>query len=133
MTLGIYAPSIHINTDLDKSNDVAQSNSNATENIQTIVDRVDKPSDTSLTASLSGETEQVDKINVLTEKAREQAISKLGPKIIKEVDHEFNETILPNIERRSEERRVGKECRTRRWTDNEKTKKEMKTRRKDVT
>jgi len=99
MTLGIYAPPIHINTDLDKSNDVAQSKSNATENIQTIVDRVDKPSDTSLTASLSGETEQIDKINVLTEKAREQAISKLGPKIIKEVDHEFNETILPNIER----------------------------------
>lgn len=98
MTLGIYIPPIHVNTELDENKDAAQSNSDVNEEIQTVVEQVSKTQDTSLTTSLPTQTKQEEMIDLLTEKAREQAISKLGPRIIKQVDQEFNETILPTIE-----------------------------------
>lgn len=99
MTLGIYVPPIHLNTELDENKGATESSSNINEEVQPVVDRVHKTPDTSLTTTLPKLTEQEEMVHLLTEKAREQTISKLGPRIIKQVDHEFNETILPNIER----------------------------------
>lgn len=95
MTLGIYVPPIHLNTEIDENKDAtAQSNSDVHEELRTAHQVPDK----GLIASLPTLTDQEERINLLTEKAREQAISKLGPRIIKQVDQEFNETILPTIE-----------------------------------
>lgn len=96
MTLGIYVPPTHFNAEMDEDKDNVSSREDANIEIQKAVSEEIDPS-LSLTTHEDNPSHD-ELIQMMTQKAREQAIAKLGPKIIKEVDHEFNEIILPTIE-----------------------------------
>ncbi|WP_249869535.1 YpjP family protein [Oceanobacillus saliphilus] len=93
-TLGIYTPTALLEMNTDESEDTFSSNADVNE-----------------TVSESSEAEQIDfniaheeiasrdyVVNQLTEKAKEQTITKFGPKIADRVEDEFTSIILPNIE-----------------------------------
>lgn len=96
MTLGIYVPPIPIHTEINESKNSVEPSPDVSETAHATVDRdevnVIEPE------LPTAESKQEEMIQLLTEKAREQTITKLGPRIMEQVDQEFNEAILPTIE-----------------------------------
>ncbi|WP_237566134.1 YpjP family protein [Oceanobacillus massiliensis] len=93
-TLGIYTPSALLQVDAEENKDTFSSNTDVNESV-----------------SESAEAEKIDfnferaeeysidsVLNQLTEKAKQQTITKFGPKIAGQVEDEFSSIILPNIE-----------------------------------
>ncbi|WP_138419101.1 YpjP family protein [Aquibacillus sediminis] len=93
MTLGLYIPSIPIETDAD-SKEVDTSKADANN------DFLNK--DQQIHAKQFEVSEpEIDNdylVNALSEKAKEQAYSKLGPRIAERVEVDFMNDILPNLE-----------------------------------
>lgn len=99
ITLGIYIPPVLLTTDLDQDKENLASKSNVDEALFTSVsDSLDveevEPDD-----PLEDEwlTEDYFK-RVITEKARQQTLTKFGTRIAKQVEDEFITSILPHIE-----------------------------------
>lgn len=96
MTLGIYVPPMHFNAEIDDSKDRVSSSEDINLEVQKIVS--ESVNSTPQSTTHEDELSHDELIQMMTQKAREQAISKLGPKIIQGVDHEFTDIILPTIE-----------------------------------
>ncbi|TQS74936.1 hypothetical protein DX933_09210 [Ornithinibacillus gellani] len=94
LTLGTYIPPSFIHTDADENKD-AVSKSNANEDVgnSTAVAAFAEPIQETA-APLTYD----DYVATLTEKAKAQAITKLGPKIMHQVEDEFMDVILPTME-----------------------------------
>lgn len=96
MTLGLYVPPIHINTNAEDNKETVSPEADVTNAVFTSVAEETEEVETD---SSDGEALTNDYfVSVLTEKAKEQTITKLGPKIVSQVDDEFTTEILPNIE-----------------------------------
>ncbi|MEC5423905.1 YpjP family protein [Virgibacillus sp. C22-A2] len=93
LTFGMYIPPAYINTDTEK-NEEAISLKSASENVATQTLEVREEAEADITL---GSDEGLF-ITTLTEKAREQMITKLGPRIVNQVEDDILSTILPSIE-----------------------------------
>lgn len=91
MTLGLYIPPTYLDTEAEESNEAVSSNSEVNEDVSNPVSDV---SEESIDATLG----EADFISVLTEQAKEQTITKLGRKIVGQVEVDFTTAILPNME-----------------------------------
>lgn len=98
LTLGIYVPPIDLQVEVDEGKDELTSKADMNESNPQAMDSTMAISEPDVSIQPSRQTEQAEMIDVLTEKAREQTINKLGPKIMKQVDQEFTENILPAID-----------------------------------
>lgn len=99
MTLGLYVPPVNLYTDAEENNETFSSKSNVDQESFTQVSDVVEAIDLSHTEGSTKEITDDDYfIHRLTEKAKEQTLTKLGPRIIKQVEDEFMEYILPSIE-----------------------------------
>ncbi|WP_186576009.1 YpjP family protein [Aquibacillus kalidii] len=88
MTLGIYIPPTYLEASVDNEELVSTENDTSDRFLEDDID-----------------TDDVEEINLndqyistITEQAKLQTVSKLGPKITKQVEDEFTTLILPNIE-----------------------------------
>ncbi|WP_077329610.1 YpjP family protein [Virgibacillus siamensis] len=88
MTLGIYVPTAHLNTEADGANEAVSTPSEA-DSDDTIAVDVSEPSEVDEATSL---------MHRITGKAKEQTFMKLGTRISDQIDAEFEEDILPKIE-----------------------------------
>ncbi|MDC3417143.1 YpjP family protein [Aquibacillus salsiterrae] len=93
MTLGIYIPPTYLNAALEKDGLVSEKPS---DNRHTMEDQVVVVEEAYSDVEELDETDSI--INTLTEQARMQAISKLGPRIVNQVEEDLLTMILPNIE-----------------------------------
>jgi hypothetical protein len=96
MTLGLYAPPIHLDAESVNSKEVApETDSSNLQNSDVIRDEEILPIDEN---ELSDQLESNVFIQELTEKAKEQTVAKLGPKIVNQVQDDIVMSILPTIE-----------------------------------
>ncbi|WP_284140604.1 MULTISPECIES: YpjP family protein [unclassified Virgibacillus] len=95
VTLGMYVPPAVLNTNADDNKDAFASKSNFNETASPVKLVHEEQEKSQLSAVL---TDTDYHIIELTEKAREQAVAKLGPKIANQVEDEFTTLILPAIE-----------------------------------
>lgn len=97
MTLGMYVPPISPNTDAAEHKDIS-SNSNPSENEQyTTIAELEKP-ESSIDSYNVDDNSDNDYVSLLTDKAHEQTITKLGPKIASQIEDEFTVSIMPAME-----------------------------------
>lgn len=89
MTLGMYTPPIVLNPDTDSEELVSAKSSSSAEIDAPELDVVEEVDDNLSDSYI---------IDAITEEAKAHAIAKLGPRIAKQVDHDFTATILPNME-----------------------------------
>lgn len=91
MTLGLYIPPTYLDVRAEDGEVTPEKEENAHENLSvTEVSPVDLQEDPSFTSDYF--------IHAITEQAKGQAVSKLGPRIYKQVEAEFTSVILPEIE-----------------------------------
>ncbi|WP_404450602.1 YpjP family protein [Virgibacillus necropolis] len=91
MTLGMYIPPTYLDANAEESNE-AVSREDSKEDVFVPVSEVTEEDEIDPTL------DEADYIHVLTEQAKEQTITKLGPKIVGQVEDDFTTTILPNME-----------------------------------
>lgn len=91
ITLGLYVPSTDITTEAENKNSSVSSSPNENEHVLV------EEKDTSYEA-IDEISHSIDPTIALTEKAKEQALKKLGPRIANQLDEEFQSVILPKIE-----------------------------------
>ncbi|WP_164670512.1 YpjP family protein [Virgibacillus doumboii] len=96
MTLGTYIPVAHLNTDAEENKESVSPESDINDVVSVADSQIIDDSETDLTLENIDYTETY--INDLTEKAKEQTITKLGPRIATQVDDDFMTEILPKIE-----------------------------------
>ena len=94
MALGMYIPPTYLDAEA--------------ENDEIITEKAENDSDLSTSPVSDLEEAEIDAdyleqtnqyiINSMRELAKEQAVTKMGPRILQEVEHEFQNEILPNIE-----------------------------------
>ncbi len=99
MTLGIYIPTSYIDTETAKNSEVSPKENLEKEifsfsESQDSNNSDDSNSKNSLDSSLTNE----EYIHIITAEAREQTVSKLGPKIMNQVEDEMLTTVLPGME-----------------------------------
>ena len=96
VTLGLYVPPMHIDASTTKQ---VSENENINEN-RAPVGEWRQEEESSLEQEERDDEEKSSDyyINMITYQAKEQAVSKLGPKIASKVEDDFNSTILPKIE-----------------------------------
>jgi len=95
MTLGIYVPPISLDVDAEENKDALSSKSDNHEAISNAVSEVKEEIDYKLD---SDEDEDKDYfIQSITEEAKEQTITKLGSRIVNQIDEEFLNDILLNM------------------------------------
>ncbi|MFZ3579711.1 YpjP family protein [Virgibacillus sp. DJP39] len=92
MTLGLYIPPTYLDADAEKSKEAVSSNDTIKQDEITSITEISEENELDVTL------EDDDFISVLTEQAKEQTISKLGPKISNQIEADFETTILPNLE-----------------------------------
>lgn len=92
MTLGMYIPPTYLNANAEENNEAVSLKTDIKEDITIPVSEVKEENEIDPTLDDS------DFISVLTEQAKEQTITKLGPKITQQVEDDFTTTILPKIE-----------------------------------
>ncbi|WP_099159127.1 YpjP family protein [Virgibacillus ndiopensis] len=95
MTLGIYVPPIHLNTDAEDNKEAVSPKEDVNEDFLTTTLDISREETDS---EPENDEEELDYVNTITEKAKEQTITKLGPRIVSQVDDDFTTEILPNIE-----------------------------------
>lgn len=98
LTLGMYVPPIAVIPEVDENKDEITSKTALNDDTQTTIPLGMDMSEQRISPHLPQQTVEDELIDILTKKAREQAITKLGPKIMDQVDQEFNESILPAID-----------------------------------
>ncbi|ASK61881.1 hypothetical protein CFK37_06760 [Virgibacillus phasianinus] len=89
MTLGVYIPPTYLNVNAEESSETVSSEVD----VITPVAEINKEEDSS-----EAEADDGDIISLLTEQAKQQTLTKLGPKIFNQVEDDFTNTILPNME-----------------------------------
>lgn len=90
MTLGMYIPPTYLDeAKAEEKNESAEPNADE-QLVQVEVNDEDDDADTTLN--------EADFISILTEQAKEQTITKLGPKIAEQVEADFTATILPAMD-----------------------------------
>jgi hypothetical protein len=98
LTLGIYIPPTLLNTDAEKKEEVVTPKTDMNDAVLTSdtyaaeQELLDNPFD------LGNDPASNNYINTITAKAKEQALTKLGPKITGQVEDDFETDILPNME-----------------------------------
>lgn len=100
MTLGFYVPSAMLDVEAEESKDSLSSKANINNDATHAVSDVEKE-EVEYTTEYNDSYDTFnndDYLYMLTEKATEQVVTKLGPKIVKRVENDVLETILPNIE-----------------------------------
>jgi hypothetical protein len=96
MTLGLYVPPIHLDAESVNSKEVApETDSSNLQNSDVIRDEDILPIDES---ELADQANSDVIIHQLTEKAKEQTVAKLGPRIVNHVQDDIVMFILPTIE-----------------------------------
>lgn len=98
MTLGMYIPPTHLEVDAEESNETVSQKAEVTEDV---LIEAEEEAETTLSPDEIGSNEELSNdhlINVITEKAKEQTITKLGSKIAKQVEDDFKAEILPKME-----------------------------------
>jgi len=112
LTLGFYIPPLYSNTDADDNENAFSSKENVDEDQVSAVDTFTRTTQAEFDSRIHDDStthvvERTDDqqllpedyiIQDLTEKAKEQALMKLGPRIFEQVEDEFIDEILPNIE-----------------------------------
>ena len=98
LTLGMYVPPIVLNPEVDDNKDEVTSKATNDDATRVTINTSAEVPSKRFSNDFTIQTKQEEMIESLTHKAREQTISKLGPRIMKEVDQEFNENILPAID-----------------------------------
>ncbi|MGP4107867.1 YpjP family protein [Virgibacillus sp. L01] len=92
MTLGIYVPQISLETEAEESSEAISPKSDIDESVSVALPDV----------SNQTEPDQISDeevlINEITKKAKEQTYTKMGPKIVTQVEDDFMTAILPKIE-----------------------------------
>ncbi|MRH43493.1 hypothetical protein GH741_12470 [Aquibacillus halophilus] len=93
MALGVYIPPTYLDTSAD-NDEIVSAKTNFNDDIFTPVSEVEIGNES--------EQEEIDTdeylIGIITEQAKEQTISKMGPRIAKQVEDDFSTSILPHIE-----------------------------------
>lgn len=87
MTLGVYIPPTYLNVNAEESNEAVSSEVD----VVTPVAEINKEED-------AIEADDGDFISLLKDQAKAQTCTKLGPKIMNQVEDDFTNTILPNME-----------------------------------
>ncbi|WP_188454838.1 YpjP family protein [Virgibacillus oceani] len=95
MTLGMYVPPIHLNTNAEDNKEAVSPKEETTGDILTSALDIGEEEPESVPENIE---EEFDYIGTMTKMAKEQTITKLGPRIVSQVDDEFTTEILPNIE-----------------------------------
>ncbi|GGB46593.1 hypothetical protein GCM10011409_25180 [Lentibacillus populi] len=97
MTLGMYIPPAYLHTDAEESKEAVSPKTDVNKAVTEPVaaktetlDTLDNEIDEEVTDDLF--------ISEIIDRAKEQTITKLGPRIIGQVEDEFETVILPNIE-----------------------------------
>lgn len=101
VTLGTYIPPVHLDAEAEENKEEVSSKTDLRE---TVPDVQAEDSDlASLSIDGNLEVDYADEMEApllqeMTEKAKEQTIAKLGPKISEQLEDDFVTTILPNME-----------------------------------
>lgn len=95
MTLGVYVPQIPLDTDAEESNEAVSSNTDVNEDVSVVVS---EPTVQEENTAPTIDSDVNHFSSDIKEKAKEQTITKLGPKIATQVEVDFMNDILPKIE-----------------------------------
>ncbi|WP_234402429.1 YpjP family protein [Oceanobacillus damuensis] len=93
-TLGIYTPTALLEANADEDKDTLSSKADVNEAVSDSTEA--EQIDFNIAPDKPSSRDYI--VNQLTEKAKEQTITKFGPKIASRVEDEFTSVILPNIE-----------------------------------
>ncbi|WP_339226253.1 YpjP family protein [Oceanobacillus sp. FSL K6-2867] len=96
-TLGMYSPTALLEIDAEENEDAFSSGADIN-NLSSPVTELREEIDYTITAPIVETNPKEMAVRELTQMAREQAITKFGPKIANQVETEFTDIILPNIE-----------------------------------
>ncbi|MFD1039307.1 YpjP family protein [Virgibacillus byunsanensis] len=101
MTLGLYIPPAYVNTNAEESKSADSSKSDFNEEVFTSISNPvgENEMDVTLDHNEPDELSNDDYyIQIMAEKAKEQTITKLGPRIVNHMDEEFMADIYSNME-----------------------------------
>jgi len=99
LTLGLYIPPTYLDAEAADKNDIVSSERNVDSDSSTETRR--DPIDITIEEEAQKDEEPPTAefyISTITEQAKEQTVSKLGPRIIEKVEVDFEKDILPSIE-----------------------------------
>lgn len=91
MTLGLYVPPLSLDVDAEENKDALASNPDSFDGATLTVTEIAED-------EIIPDNDEDYFIETLTEKAKEQTITKLGPRIAEQIDNEFFDDILHNME-----------------------------------
>ncbi|QHE53318.1 YpjP family protein [Pontibacillus sp. HMF3514] len=102
LTLGLYIPPTHLDAEAADKNEVISPERNLdNDSISTGKETPSDPIDITIEEEPQNDIEPPSTefyISAITEQAKEQTVSKLGPRIFEKVEVDFEKDILPNIE-----------------------------------
>src|SRR5699024_12596368 len=90
LTLGMYVPPIVLNPEVDDNKDEITSKATNDDATRVTINTSAEVPDTRFSNDFTIQTKQEEMIERLTHKARDQRISKLGTRSMKEVEQEIN-------------------------------------------
>lgn len=101
MTLGTYIPPVHLNTDAEENKEAVTPRTDVRETVSDI--QTKDPDLDSLSIDDDLNYDSLSKtgdpsLQQMMEKAKEQTITKMGPRIAGQLEDDFVTTVLPNIE-----------------------------------
>ncbi|WP_010531318.1 YpjP family protein [Lentibacillus jeotgali] len=96
VTLGLYIPEFDADVEAEQSKETMDSEKDSHD--KSVRDTSDPPTLTAELPDVHTDISELDPIDDLRQKAREQAMIKMGPRITAKVEDEFQSVILPNME-----------------------------------
>lgn len=96
VTLGLYIPEFDVDVEAEQNKETMDSESNSHD--RAISETSDPPILTPELPDADADAAAPDPIEELSDKAREQAMTKMGPRITAKVEGEFQAVILPKME-----------------------------------
>ncbi|KGX84048.1 YpjP family protein [Pontibacillus marinus] len=99
LTLGLYIPPTHLDAEAADKNEIVSPERNEDSDSRT--ETPPDPIDITIEEEAQKDEESLSAefyISTITEQAKEQTVSKLGPRIIEKVEVDFEKDILPSIE-----------------------------------
>lgn len=100
MTLGMYIPPTYLNTN-DENDEVVSAKTNVNDDVFKSITEIQHEGDIDFTDTSEANDERDSSdyfISMITEQAKEQTVSKLGARIVNQVEADFMRTILPSME-----------------------------------
>lgn len=100
MTLGTYIPPVHVNTEAEEGKEAVSPKADVREPVSDLQEEEANVTSLLKDDKRDADTEDVDEsfLHGMTKKAKEQSLTKMGPKIAGQLEDEFVTTILPNME-----------------------------------